>query len=97
MHAIELKTPIKTPDSDDTARIEFRRRMNASDLRAAGVSLRMSAVDLELSVEQVNIIASRCTGIPTACLDTLDAHDWLALYAEVAGFFGAPSESGGSD
>ena len=91
---LKLSVPIDIPERDGAPEIVFRRRMNAGDLSAVGLSLSLKEADLSLSAEQVNEIASRCTGLPVKCLEAMDASDWMNLYAEVAGFFAPPSTSG---
>jgi len=96
MDRVTLSVPIDTPAADGATEIVFLRRMNAGDLVAAGFSMKLTATEPELSAEQVNLIASRCTGLPAAVINKLDACDWLEVYAIVAGFF-APPQNGGND
>lgn len=94
---LKLTQSINTPAADGVTEIVFQRRMNGGDLAAAGLSINLAGGEesaFDLSAQQVNLIASRCTGLPVKCIEAVDAADWLQVFAVVTGFFGSPSPSG---
>ena len=91
---IQLNKPVDLPEGDGATVLRFIRRANAGDLAAAGVRLDLSAFDdgegsnaLSLDAQQVNTIAARCSGLPLRIVESLDASDWVQVYAMVMSFF----------
>lgn len=91
---VKLDVPVDLPEKDHATEIVFLRRMNGGDLAAVGLSLSLGDAEMVLTAEQANKIAVRCTGLPLACIEKLDASDWLKLYGTIAGFFAPPTTSG---
>lgn len=87
---IKLLQAIDTPERDGVTDLVFQRRMNGGDLAAAGFGINLSEdTEITLSAEQVNLIASRCTGLPKSVIEALEAPDWLQVFKTVMSFFQA--------
>jgi len=92
---ITLCIPIDTPEQDQITTLRFKRRMNGGDIAAAGIKLDLGGdAAFTLSAEQVNLISSRCTGLPVKVIEQLDGSDWMQLFQTVTGFFTPPQVSG---
>ena len=86
---IELSVPIETPEEPECRVLKFRRRMKGKDLVQAGFKLGIGSeeADLDLTAEQINIIAGNCCDMPPVFIGELDGADWFKVFAAVMSMF----------